>query len=287
MVSINSELYEARSQKEKMYREIDPRLSYSTQTSPYAKGIIFPSHLNWWSLVPMTLHLEFRNLGYFWFLIVIILEMILDLKDMSVRYYYLPCFSILVGFPMFQNMLILFNSYKLARKFNNRKVQRWKNMCFEYILAKNLQVGELVLVNKGEEAPADLILLDCEGRKKVILDASRNLGTREFVEKGPVDSFNISKELDHSEIFYSLTKFETVHVTIPSNSFKDFKAKIRYKGDPKTYIAGVNNFIIGGSVLTSSDWILGLVVYAGMESKFWLNYKSNKKENIPNNVSSN
>ena len=278
---MNSGLNEAQRQKYKVYREIDPRISYSRQSSPYPNGTIYPSHLNWRNLVPMTLYAEFRNLSYFWFLFVIIIEVILNLQEFSIRYYCLPCFSVLVAFPIFQNALISLNSYRLSRKFNAKKILIWKNMEFETISAKNLKVGDLILVNKREEAPADLLLLDCEGKKKVIFDTSRNLGCRELMEKEPVDSFNISKELDHNEIFYSLNKIETINVTLPSPSFIDFKAKIRYKGDPKTYIAGLDNFVIGGSIVASSDWILGLVVYAGMESKIWLNCMSNKKENYP------
>ena len=280
MVRKSSRLYETRSNKAKHYREIDPRLALQNLSSPYISNKVHPSEFTVWNLLPMTFYLEFRKLPYFWFLLVIILEMSFSFKDFSLRFYNLISFSILFASSLMQNLVSLWKSYKLGRKFNERKVKRWKNLSFETCPAKDIQVGDLVMVCKGEEVPADLLLLDCKGVKKAMFDESRNLGTKDYVEKTPVDSFKIIKELDHNEIFYSLTKLETINVTLPKPSFKDFKAKIRYKGDPKTYVGGLNNFVIGGSIVASNDWILGLVVYTGMESKFWLNSKPNKKRKM-------
>ena len=138
------------------------------------------------------------------------------------------------------------------------------------------------MICKGEDAPADLLLMDCKGDKKVMVDESRILGTEDYVQKSSVESFKIFRDLDHNEIFERLEEVKIIQATLPDCSFKEFEAKIRYWRDSKHYFAGLNNFIIGGSSVTSSDWILGLIIYAGMESKLWLNFKLNKKQKITN-----
>jgi magnesium-transporting ATPase (P-type) len=207
--------------------------------------------------------------------------MVFTIKENILKYYNLISFFILVFSALAQNIVHLWHSHQLGKKFNNRKVQKWKNFNFETIFSKNVQVGDLILIAKGEEVPADVILMDCKGGKKAFFDKSRNLGSKEYVEKIPVDSFKILKELDHNEIFYSLTKIESILVSLPNLSFKKFKAKIRYRGDLKTYLVGVNSLVIGGSILVSTEWMLGLVVYTGMETKYWLNSKSTLKTKMP------
>lgn len=281
MVRLTKSKKEAKNLKSKRYRVIDPQVAYSSVSSPYISNSISPSEMNWWNLLPLTIYLEFRKLPYFWFLFLICLEMFVKPSEFPLRYYNLISFSILIISSVGQNLIHVCNSFSLGKKFNIRQVQRWKNLAFESVLSKDLRVGDLILVAKGEEIPADILLMDCEGDKKAMFDKSKVIGTKDYVEKYPVDSFKILKELDHNEIFYSLTKIDTINVTAPNPSFKQFKAKIRYKGDPKTYISGLSNFVIGGSIFVSGDWILGLVVYTGMETKFWLNSKSNKKDHMP------
>ena len=259
MVRVTNLKNETREHKGKRYRVIDPQVAYSNVSSPYISNSISPSEMNWWNILPLTIYLEFRKLPYFWFLFLICLEMFVNPTEFPLRYYNLISFSILMVSSVGQNLTHLYISYRLGQKFNIRKVQKWKNLAFESVLAKDLRVGDLVLVAKAEEIPADILLMDCEGGKRAIFDKSKVLGTKDYVEKYPVDSFKILKELDHNEIFYSLTKIDTINVTTPNPSFKQFKAKIRYKGDPKTYISGLSNFVIGGSILVSGDWVLGLV----------------------------
>jgi magnesium-transporting ATPase (P-type) len=207
--------------------------------------------------------------------------MLFDINEKVLKYYNLISFCLLLLSAFIQNLVNLWHSYRLGNKFNNRKVKKWKNFNFETIFSKNVQVGDLILISKGEEVPADVILMDCKGGKNTLFDESRNLGSKEYVEKIPVDSFKVLKELDHNEIFYSLTRIESILVTLPNISLKKFKGKIRYRGDPKTYLTGVNSLVLGGSVLVSSEWVLGLVVYTGMETKYWMNSKSTLKTKIP------
>ena len=131
-----SNLYGLSSNKSKIYRDIYPNLE-----SSYASNKVQLSQFNYLNLLPMTIYLEFLQLPYFWFLFVIILEMAFSSNDFSIRYYNLISFSILFTLSLAQNLASLLNTLKIERRFNERKVQRWKNKNFETCLAKDLRLG--------------------------------------------------------------------------------------------------------------------------------------------------
>lgn len=258
------------------HREINPQKSYTNIPSPYPSNKISSTPYTFATLVPKTLIEEFSTqLSYIWFILIIILSFYLDIKELSLKLYTLVIFILLLIGPLIQNFRQIINRKRSDLRINHKKVTLWKPFEFISVNCEDLQVGDVILINQKEIVPADILLLASKEDGKVQVLMSHNLGCDDIVEKRALDNFKIKKGLDHNEIFLTLKKIERLSVINPNKSFDKFKAKIRYKGNPKTYNADLNHFIIGGSKIVRGDWVLGLVVYTGMETKVWINSKMN------------
>ena len=55
----------------------------------------------------------------------------------------------------------------------------------------------------------------------------------------------------------------------PTIDLYTFVGKLRVSG--KTYPLGIDNFLLKGANLKNTEWIVGLIVYTGNETKIMLN----------------
>lgn len=257
------------------YRIIDFVKNFSESGSPYASNSISSKEYTMLTLIPKTLVIEFQNLSYFWFIIVIFFDFVGQVNYTSARLYIAAALGFLLSITLVKNLIITLYSYRADETINNRTVRVWKRLDFSDEKSMNLKVGNIILVRNGEYVPADILLLAHEGcRKKCLFSMKKVLGSKELVSKKSLKDTQLSRDLDTFDIFNMTKRIENVKVTNPNKSFKNFKAKIKLKGNPKAQNAGLENFIIGGSKLIGNEWIIGLVVYTGMETKVWINAKT-------------
>lgn len=57
--------------------------------------------------------------------------------------------------------------------------------------------------------------------------------------------------------------------SIPNSNIFQFNGSLTIRKDPKTEVLTYKNFIARGSVLINTEWIFGLVLYAGKDTKIY------------------
>ncbi|CAE1300849.1 E7.6.2.1 [Acanthosepion pharaonis] len=157
-------------------------------------------------------------------------------------------------------------------KDDDRKEKRYVKTMW-----KNLYVGDIVHLSCDEVIPADLLLLassDSSGLCHIEtsnLDGENNLKQRQCA----VVSKNQEK--------FNPTKFtETVICDQPNVEIYKFNGFIQLPNDEKVALNN-GNILLRGCVLQNTDFVEGLVIYAGHETKAMLNnrgprYKRSKLE---------
>ncbi|CAN3374890.1 hypothetical protein DIURU_002597 [Diutina rugosa] len=149
-------------------------------------------------------------------------------------------------------------------KFKNRK---WKD----------ITVGSFVRIRNDEEVPADIIVIstsDIDGKCLVEtknLDGETNLKTKTCLPCGG------SKVIKHSTDFGNVRFW--VELDAPNPNLYNFRGTIHYENwdhgtlvnpDQRDPITN-DNVLLRGSALRNTDWVIGLVVYTGSETKIMLN----------------
>ena len=142
---------------------------------------------------------------------------------------------------------------------------------------KNIQVGDFVRIFDNDQLPADIVILstsDPDGACYVEtknLDGETNLKVRHALQSGrkirhsrhcEQADFVLESEPPHSNLYkYS----GVVHWTQKDAS------NPQDSGTEMSEPVGINNLLLRGCSLRNTEWVLGVVVYTGQETKIMLN----------------
>ena len=141
---------------------------------------------------------------------------------------------------------------------------------WERTLWKKLEVGDIVVLRDNNQIPADIVVLstsDPEGMCFVEtknLDGETNLKPRKSVSA----TSNIVSEEDLERLSF-LLDCEPPHQNLYSH-----QSILRYNdsnGENKQESVTINELLLRGCTVRNTDWIIGLVVYTGADSKIMLN----------------
>jgi len=142
---------------------------------------------------------------------------------------------------------------------------------------KNVQVGDFVRIYNEDQIPADIVILstsDPDGACYVEtknLDGETNLKVRQALHSG--------RKITHAKDCEQ-TEFE-IETEPPHGNLYQFSGAARWtQKDPKNPAEfgtqmvepiSINNLLLRGCSLRNTEWILGVVVFTGQETKIMLN----------------
>lgn len=141
---------------------------------------------------------------------------------------------------------------------------------------KNLEVGDIVLLNADDMIPADLMLLASDGdNDEVFVETMALDGETNLKSKHPLSK--VSKVMNTA---VGLSKGEAV-VTVedPNNDLYNFEGTVVLNGE--THPLGPDNVVYRGSVIRNTRNLLGLVIFTGEETKIRMNAIRNPRTKAP------
>ena len=142
--------------------------------------------------------------------------------------------------------------------------------------------GDLVKVHKGEQIPADLIALHSPEKKGSLFVETKSLdGETNLKEK------SVPKEIYQSETFnleINVPQLSgSITTSAPNGELYSLQAK--FNNQIGVIPLGPDNLLLRGSSLRDTEFVLGLVIYSGSETKIMMNsikakYKFSRLENL-------
>jgi phospholipid-translocating ATPase len=157
----------------------------------------------------------------------------------------------------------------------NRKVTG--DVRFKKDFWKNVQVGDYLRLYDGEEVPSDVIILstsDVDGACYIEtknLDGETNLKVRQAVRAGR--SVRHARDCEKAEFF--------IESEGPHANLYNFTGVIRWKQynvensqatpEEKAEPLSIANLLPRGSTIRNTEWVLGVVLFTGKETKIMLN----------------
>ena len=142
---------------------------------------------------------------------------------------------------------------------------------------KNVQVGDFVRIYNDDQIPADVVILstsDPDGACYVEtknLDGETNLKVRQALHSG-----RYIKHARHCEQAEFIIESEPPHANLYQHS-----GVVRWQqrdekrpgepGHPMGEPISINNLLLRGCSLRNTEWVLGVVVFTGQETKIMLN----------------
>ncbi|RZC39817.1 E1-E2 ATPase and/or Hydrolase like2 domain containing protein [Asbolus verrucosus] len=144
-------------------RELKPRkIMLGSQTpGQFPANAIRNQKYNIITFLPLVLYQQFKFFLNLYFLIMATSQFVPDIRISYLYTYWIPlCFVLTV--TICREAIDDLRRYKRDQEVNNQKCKRLlndRNKPFEIVAAHKLRVGDLIIVDKDERVPADLVLL--------------------------------------------------------------------------------------------------------------------------------
>ena len=253
-----------------------------------ADNTIRTTKFNFFTFLPKGLLYQFSRLSNVYFLFTAVIQSIPLISPLTSITAIVPLIFVL-GVSMIRELIEDLARRKYDNLNNEEEVIVLRDNQFVKSVNKTLRHGEIVLIYENQGIPADMILLDTSFKEGICyvetssLDGEKTLKlkvtnkyTQGFLSRryGKI-SQGVENEIEKDKYFFD------GHVKINSPN-----ADLNYVNGTfhpvfesedicieKDVIISNTSFLLKGSILKNTNWIIGMVVYTGMENKIILNGK--------------
>ncbi|CAH8538603.1 unnamed protein product [Schistosoma rodhaini] len=218
-----------------------------------------------WTFIPLNLWEQLHRFANIYFIFILILNFIPDIDAFAKEIAPIPVL-ITLAIVAIKDAYEDFRRYLLDRKVNKKPCEVYSIQENQYVIDQwqHLRPGDFVRLHTNDIIPADILLLATSNSTGIChietsnLDGESNLKQREIIPN-----------LSNKDEFSPLTFLYPIEVEAPSAELYKFHGKILLP-DIRIPIHK-NNMLLRGCVLRNTDYVIGIVIYAGCETKAALN----------------
>ncbi|KAK9735052.1 hypothetical protein RND81_04G180700 [Saponaria officinalis] len=228
----------------------------------FAGNSIRTSKYSVFTFLPRNLFEQFHRVAYIYFLIIAVLNQLPQLAVFGRGASVLPLAFVLIVSAI-KDAFEDFRRHRNDKEENNRLASVLVNGQFQLKKWKYIQVGEVIKLSSNQTLPCDIVLLSTSDSTGVAyvqtinLDGESNLKTRYAKQE------TLSKDPEKEKVG-GIIKCDK-----PNRNIYGFQGIMEVDG--KRMSLGPSNIILRGCELKNTDWAIGVVVYAGRETKAMLN----------------
>ncbi|XP_053112910.1 phospholipid-transporting ATPase VD isoform X2 [Hemicordylus capensis] len=252
---------------------------YGKVSKYYRNNRIRTTKYNIFNFIPKNLFEQFHRAANVYFLFIAILNWIPVVEAFRKEITMLPLVVVLTVIAV-KDGIEDFTRYKMDKMINNLVTQVYSEKEKAYVekFWKEVNVGDFIRLSCNEEIPADMVLLYSTDENGIChietssLDGETNLKERQVV-RGFAEQ---DTEID-PETFSSKIECET-----PNNNLNCFRGFLEHSNKERLGLSK-DNLLMRGCTVRNTETVVGIVVYAGHETKSMLNttgcrYKRSKLE---------
>ena len=240
----------------------------------YPSNFIKTSKYSILTFLPKSIFLQFKKYANIYFLITAILQFIPAISLLS------P-FSAIAPVIFVISLAVLREGYEdYLRHVSDNELNA--SQCTVYREGKfvslpwgHLAVGDIVKVEDMEFFPADIIVFSCSNENGMCyietasLDGERNLKPK-VAPKETMPLFDNSTPTIRLE--------GSIRCDLPNPALYQYEGLMTIFGDQKISLSQ-KQLLLRGAKLKNTEWIVGVVVYTGTDSKIMKNAESSKEKN--------
>ncbi|XP_078420082.1 putative phospholipid-transporting ATPase IF isoform X2 [Cetorhinus maximus] len=227
-----------------------------------------------WNFIPKNLFEQFRRIANFYFLIIFLVQLMIDTPT-SPYTSGLPLFFVITVTAIKQGYEDWLR-HRADNEVNNTPVYVIRSGGLVQTRSQNIRVGDIVRIEKDQTFPTDLVLLSTDQEDGTCyvttasLDGETNLKTHHAVPE--IAKLRTVPQLD------TLRAVITCHQ--PEPDLYRFVGQLMIRGKPNDIVRplGPENLLLRGASLKNTTAVFGVAVYTGMDAKIALNYKSKSQK---------
>ena len=242
---------------------------------------------NIFTFIPKGLLFQFCRLSNVYFLFTAIIQSIPLISPLTSLTAIIPLIFVL-GVSLIREAIEDLVRYNYDNLNNEEEILVLRKNRFIKAASSTLKHGEIILLYENKSIPADMILIDSgfpEGTCYVetsTLDGEKTLKLKvanKYTQGFISNDIKVNKGV---EKFFQAKKYTFggfIKINAPNQDLNYVNGTIHanFKKNEcsvdQEVIISINEFLLKGSVLKNTNWIIGIVVYTGMNNKIILNSK--------------
>lgn len=256
---------------------------YEKFSGTYVNNRIRTTKYTLLNFVPRNLFEQFHRVANLYFLFLVVLNWVPLVEAFQKEITMLPLVVVLTIIAI-KDGLEDYRKYKIDKQINNlvtkvysRKEKKYVDRCW-----KDVTVGDFIHLSCNEVIPADMVLLfstDPDGICHIEtsgLDGESNLKQKQVVRRYAEQDSEVDPEKFSSRI----------ECESPNNDLNRFRGFLEHSNKERVGLSK-ENLLLRGCTIRNTEAVMGIVVYAGHETKAMLNnsgprYKRSKLERRAN-----
>ncbi|CAI5652706.1 unnamed protein product [Oreochromis niloticus] len=261
------------SEKTSLADQEDARLIYLNQPqfTKFCSNRVSTAKYNVLTFLPRFLYSQFRRAANAFFLFIALLQQIPDVSPTGRWTTLVPLLFILVVAAV-KEIIEDLKRHNADSVVNKKECQVLRNGAWEIVHWEKVAVGEVVRAANGDHLPADLVILSSSEPQGMCYIETSNLDgeTNLKIRQGLQVTADI-KEIDSLMRLSGRMECES-----PNRHLYEFVGNIRLDGHSRvsqysTVPLGPDQILLRGAQLRNTQWIHGVVVYTGHDTKLMQN----------------
>ncbi|XP_041653365.1 phospholipid-transporting ATPase IA isoform X1 [Cheilinus undulatus] len=255
------------SEKTSLADQEDARLIYLNQPqfTKFCSNRVSTAKYNVLTFLPRFLYSQFRRAANAFFLFIALLQQIPDVSPTGRWTTLVPLLFILVVAAV-KEIIEDLKRHNADSVVNKKECQVLRNGAWEIVHWEKVAVGEVVRAANGDHLPADLVILSSSEPQGMCyietsnLDGETNLKIRQGLQ--------VSADLKDIDSLMRLSG--RMECESPNRHLYEFVGNIRLDGH-STIPLGPDQILLRGAQLRNTQWVHGVVVYTGHDTKLMQN----------------
>ncbi|XP_047575151.1 phospholipid-transporting ATPase IA isoform X1 [Lutra lutra] len=238
------------------------------QLTKFCNNHVSTAKYNIITFLPRFLYSQFRRAANSFFLFIALLQQIPDVSPTG-RYTTLVPLLFILAVAAIKEIIEDIKRHKADNAVNKKQTQVLRNGAWEIVHWEKVNVGDIVIIKGKEFIPADTVLLSSSEPQAMCYIETSNLDgeTNLKIRQGLPATSDI-KDID------SLMRLSgRIECESPNRHLYDFVGNLRLEGH-STVPLGADQILLRGAQLRNTQWVHGIVVYTGHDTKLMQNSTS-------------
>ncbi|XP_023774990.1 phospholipid-transporting ATPase IB isoform X1 [Cyanistes caeruleus] len=217
------------------------------------------------TFLPRFLYEQIRKAANAFFLFIALLQQIPDVSPTG-RYTTLVPLLFILTVAGIKEIIEDYKRHKADSAVNKKKTVVLRSGMWQNIMWKEVAVGDIVKVTNGQHLPADMIIISTSEPQAMCYIETANLDGE--------TNLKIRQGLSQTASLQSREELMKVSGRIecegPNRHLYDFTGNLRLDGQSPVPV-GPDQILLRGAQLRNTQWVLGIVVYTGHDTKLMQN----------------
>uniref|UniRef100_A0A3P9JDU2 Phospholipid-transporting ATPase n=1 Tax=Oryzias latipes TaxID=8090 RepID=A0A3P9JDU2_ORYLA len=235
------------------------------QTTKFCDNHVSTTKYGVLTFLPRFLYEQIRRAANAFFLFIALMQQIPDVSPTG-RYTTLVPLIFILTVAGIKEIIEDYKRHKADNTVNKKKTTVLRNGAWQTIIWKQVAVGDIVKVTNGQHLPADMVIVSSSEPQAMCYTETSNLDGE--------TNLKIRQGLSVTAGFQSLEDLIVLSGRLecegPNRHLYDFTGTLRLDSQNPAPL-GPDQVLLRGAQLRNTQWVVGIVVYTGHDSKLMQN----------------